>query len=91
MMKFYKGNLTGGTPGELPYPGYYWWEAGGMWGCLIDYWYYTNDATYNDVVEQGLLFQTGPDWDYMTPNQTMGMGNDDQGISSFLFPLDKTL
>ena len=56
-----------------------------MWGCLIDYWYYTNDATYNDVVEQGLLFQTGPDWDYMTPNQTMGMGNDDQGSVHFFF------
>jgi len=38
MMNYYTGNLTGGTPGMLPGP-YYWWEAGAMWGSLIDYWY----------------------------------------------------
>jgi len=40
MMNYYKGNLTGQTPGLLPGP-YYWWEAGAMWGSLIDYWYCT--------------------------------------------------
>lgn len=80
MMSIYKGNETGGTPGLLPFPGYYWWEAGGMFGCLIDYWFYTNDSTYNPQVMEALLFQTGPNLDYMPPNQTMGMGNDDQGI-----------
>ena len=43
-------------------------------------WYYTGDSTYNDVVTQGLLFQTGPDNDYLPQNQTNGMGNDDQGF-----------
>ncbi|KAE8446823.1 hypothetical protein EG329_011600 [Mollisiaceae sp. DMI_Dod_QoI] len=89
MMSYYKGNLSGQTPGLLPGPppnptitnaGYFWWEAGGMFGSLIDYWYYTGDSTYNDVVSQGLLFQTGPNDDYLPPNQTSGMGNDDQGF-----------
>ena len=51
-----------------------------MLGALIDYYYYTNDSTYNDVVIQGMLFQCGPDEDYMTPNQTKTEGNDDQGF-----------
>jgi len=79
MMTFYTGNHTGDVPGNLPQP-YYWWEAGAMFGTLIDYYYYTNDSTYNDVVTQAMLFQTGPDDDYMTPNQTKTEGNDDQGF-----------
>jgi len=46
MMSYYKGNLSGQTPGLLPGPpatpsiqnaGYFWWEAGAMFGSLIDY------------------------------------------------------
>ncbi len=33
-----------------------------------------------DVVSQALLFQTGPDADFMPPNQTKSEGNDDQGF-----------
>jgi mannan endo-1,6-alpha-mannosidase len=73
------GNQTGGIPGNLP-PPYYWWEAGAMFGAMIDYWYYTGDTTYNDVTSQALLFQVGPNRDYMTPNQTKTTGNDDQGF-----------
>lgn len=89
MMTYYKGNLSGQTPGILPGPpptptitneGYFWWEAGAMWGSLIDYWYYTGDATYNTVVSQGLLFQVGANQDYLPQNQSNGMGNDDQGF-----------
>lgn len=82
MMSYYNGNTTGQIPGLLPGP-YYWWEAGGMWGALIDYWYYTGDTTYNDVVTQALLFQIGPDNDFMPPNQTKAEGNDDQGFWGF--------
>jgi rhamnogalacturonyl hydrolase YesR len=57
---------------------YYWWEAGAMFGCLIDYWHYTGDSSYNAVVMQGLQFQVGPHQDFMPPNQTFDMGNDDQ-------------
>lgn len=79
LMSLYKGNETGQIPGNLPQP-YYWWEAGAMFGQMIDYWYYTGDATYNDEVTAGMLFQTGPDGDYMPPNQTKTEGNDDQGF-----------
>jgi mannan endo-1,6-alpha-mannosidase len=79
MMSYYTGNLTGGIPGNLPGP-YYWWEAGAMFGAMVDYYYYTGDTIYNDVTTQALLFQVGPDDDYMPPNQTKTEGNDDQGF-----------
>lgn len=41
-----------------------------MFGQMIEYWYYTGDTTYNDVITQGLLAQVGPNNDYMPPNQT---------------------
>ena len=34
MMKYYTGNTTGSV-GLLPKP-YYWWEAGAMWGGMVD-------------------------------------------------------
>jgi mannan endo-1,6-alpha-mannosidase len=84
MMTYYTGNISGPTniPGLLPPPpsGYYWWEAGAMWGTMIDYWYITGDESYNDVVYEALLFQTGPNADFMPPNQTKSLGNDDQGM-----------
>ncbi|KAK3388829.1 glycosyl hydrolase family 76-domain-containing protein [Sordaria brevicollis] len=79
MMSFYSGDQPGGIPGLLPQP-YYWWEAGALMGSLIDYWYYTGDSQWNDLIQQGLLFQAGPNSDYMPPNQTMTEGNDDQGF-----------
>lgn len=51
-----------------------------MFMTMVDYWRYTNDTTYNDVVEQALQFQVGPDNDYLPPNQTKNEGNDDQGF-----------
>ncbi|TVY38373.1 Mannan endo-1,6-alpha-mannosidase DCW1, partial [Lachnellula cervina] len=79
LMSFYTGNHTGDIPGTLP-PPYFWWEGGGMFMTMVDYWRYTNDTTYNDVVEQALQFQVGPDNDYLPPNQTKNEGNDDQGF-----------
>ncbi|ERS98179.1 hypothetical protein HMPREF1624_04960 [Sporothrix schenckii ATCC 58251] len=79
MLSFYDGNKPGGTPGLLPQP-YYWWEAGAMLGSLVDYWYYTGDTRYNELITDGLLFQVGPNNDYMPPNQTLTEGNDDQGF-----------
>ena len=79
MVQPYTGNTTGGIPGNLPAP-YYWWEAGAWCGVLIDYYYFTGDDTYNDIATQAMLFQVGPNNDYMPPNQTKAEGNDDQGF-----------
>lgn len=84
VMSYYHGNESGQTPGILPGPppagDYYWWEGGALWGAMIDYWHYTGDTTYNDVVTQAMLWQVGPNKDYMPPNVTASLGNDDQGF-----------
>lgn len=81
MMTYYTGNQTGSDELGTLNPGlYYWWEAGGMWGNMVDYWYYTGDTSYNDVVSAGLLSQTGPDDNYMPAAQQKDEGNDDQGF-----------
>ncbi|KAK0387452.1 hypothetical protein NLU13_5764 [Sarocladium strictum] len=84
MLQYYHGNVTGATPGILPGPppagDYYWWEAGAMWGTLIDYWFLTGDSTYNQEIMTAMQFQVGPNQDYMPPNQTASLGNDDQGF-----------
>lgn len=86
LMTQYKGNQSGEIPGILPGPptehkgDYYWWEGGAMMGTYIDYWHLTGDPSYNHVIEQGMLHQTGPNFDYMPPNHTASLGNDDQGF-----------
>ncbi|RFU77247.1 mannan endo-1,6-alpha-mannosidase [Trichoderma arundinaceum] len=84
LLQYYHGNETGQTPGILPGPppagDYYWWEGGAMWGTLIDYWYLTGDATYNDLIMQAIQWQTGPYDDFQPPNVTLSLGNDDQGF-----------
>ncbi|KAB8292960.1 hypothetical protein EYC80_007324 [Monilinia laxa] len=79
MMKYYTGNNTGDVAGNLPDP-YYWWEAGAMFGIMVDYWYYTGDTTYNAEVKEALLHQAGDSYDFMPLNQTKTEGNDDQGF-----------
>ncbi|EZF30230.1 hypothetical protein H109_02016 [Trichophyton interdigitale MR816] len=79
MMKYYTGHQPGDVPGNLPDP-YFWWEAGAMFGGLIDYWFYTGDSQFNDIVTQGMLWQVGPDSNFMPPNQTLTEGNDDQAF-----------
>ncbi|KAI5359676.1 putative glycoside hydrolase, family 76, six-hairpin glycosidase superfamily [Septoria linicola] len=75
----YKGNETGETPGLLPNP-YYWWESGLMFDSLLNYWSASGDTDLTDVITQGLLFQVGPDNNYMPPNQSKSLGNDDQSF-----------
>lgn len=48
----------------------YWWTAGAVWAGLLDYWQYTGDVQYIDLVQQALLAQAGPESDYMPLNQT---------------------
>lgn len=68
MMMYYKGNESGQTPGILPEP-YYWWEAGAMFGALIDYWRYTGDTTYNEIVSEAMLWQASSMRDFMPPTK----------------------
>jgi len=82
MMAWYAGNDTGGTPGILPGP-YYWWEAGGMFGHMIQYWYYTGDDYYNSIVSTAIQFQVGTSDDFLPANQTKDEGNDDQVFWAF--------
>jgi mannan endo-1,6-alpha-mannosidase len=51
-----------------------------MFGAMVEYWYYTGDTSYNDVVQQALLWQAGDNYDFMPENQTKTEGNDDQGF-----------
>ena len=77
MVQYYPGNKTGGIPGLLGDP-YYWWEAGAMFGALLDYWHYTGDDSYNKIASEAMLWQVGPEENYNPPNQSKAMGNDDQ-------------
>ncbi|CCF59955.1 hypothetical protein KAFR_0I01740 [Kazachstania africana CBS 2517] len=79
LMDYYTGNQYGKTVGMFSDP-YYWWEAGGAWGSMIDFWYYMDNNTYNDDIMAALLHQTGDDWDYIPLNQSTTEGNDDQAF-----------
>jgi mannan endo-1,6-alpha-mannosidase len=83
-MKYYTGNVTNtpSTIAVLPAP-YYWWEAGAMWGAMVDYYHYTGDPSYNEVTTQALLSQVGPSSDFMMPNHKGDEGNDDQAFWGF--------
>lgn len=79
-LTYYTGN-TSSNPldlGDLNEP-YYWWVAGALWGTLIDYWHYTKDPSYNDVVIEALLAPAniGPNYDFMPPEHAGEEGNDD--------------
>jgi 3-methylcrotonyl-CoA carboxylase beta subunit len=75
-------HVLGGYPGIL-YPPYYWWQAGAMFGTLLDYWHYTGDDQYNEVVREGLIHQFGEHFDLMPSNQSKNEGNDDQVFWAF--------
>ena len=76
-MSYFEGDEYG--VGLLPDP-YYWFESGLVWAGMIDYWAYTGDDQYNDLVQAALIAQAASDHDYMPPNQTKSEGNDDQGL-----------
>ncbi|KAF8848229.1 mannan endo-1,6-alpha-mannosidase [Acephala macrosclerotiorum] len=79
MVSFYSGNEAGNSPGVLPAP-YYWWEGGALFDTMIQYWHLTGDSQYNSLVSEALVFQQGPNSDFMPPNQTKSEGNDDQAV-----------
>ncbi|EEQ91658.1 hypothetical protein RJZ56_005408 [Blastomyces dermatitidis] len=79
MVSYYTGWRPGDVPGNLPDP-YYWWQAGAMFGGLVDYWYYTDDDQFNDITMQAILHQVGRNKDFQPANQSQTSGNDDQGF-----------
>ncbi|KAF2667809.1 mannan endo-1,6-alpha-mannosidase DCW1-like protein [Microthyrium microscopicum] len=86
MMKYYSNNASD-TPvdlkGLLPYPPYYWWESGAMWGAMVDYHAYTGDISYLTATINGLISQVGPNNDYIVPAHNFDEGNDDQAFWGF--------
>lgn len=78
IFSIYDGKGSSGIPGLFPENEYYWYESGMAFDSLVNYWSLTGDDTYNDRVSEALLFQVGPDYNYMPPNQSTSLGNDDQ-------------
>lgn len=82
LMSWYHNNQSSTAEtavGTFPQP-LYWWEAGAVWGGMIDYFAYTNDSSYNPTVTQALQAQVGPDDNYMPPAYFTSLGNDDQSF-----------
>ncbi|CAK9440374.1 uncharacterized protein LODBEIA_P44740 [Lodderomyces beijingensis] len=79
LLSYYEGSKYGGTIGEFTWP-YYWWEAGGAWGSLIDYTYFFENDTYVPLIKEAMLYQVGKDNNYIPLNQSTTEGNDDQGF-----------
>lgn len=98
-LDYYDGYKYGGTIGMFTSP-YYWWEAGGAWGTLIEYAYFMQNDSLVPLIREALEYQTGDDNNYMPLNQTTTEGNDDQGFwgiavmgaaeRNFLNPTDKS-
>ncbi|KAM0285945.1 hypothetical protein ACHAQH_001132, partial [Verticillium albo-atrum] len=88
-MSYYNGNVSGlpevkKAACDLPDP-YYWWQAGALWGAMLDYYHFTGDSSYNDVVIQALTapVNTGSRHDYNPPEHFDELGNDDLGFWGF--------
>ena len=45
----------------------------GLLATMVDYWHYTGDATYNDVVAHGLLSQASPTDEFITTAHHFGL------------------
>ncbi|KAK6465145.1 defective cell wall [Scheffersomyces coipomensis] len=78
-LDYYDGTKPGGTIGMFTSP-YYWWEAGGAWGSLIDYGHFMQNDSLVPLIKQALLYQTGSGNNYIPLNQSTTEGNDDQGF-----------
>lgn len=79
LLDYYEGTKYGGTVGMFSWP-YYWWEAGGAMGSLLDYTYYMEDESLVPLVKEALMYQVGDQYNYIPLNQSTTEGNDDQGF-----------
>jgi len=67
-----------GVPGLFGDP-YYWWEAGAVFGGLIEYAHLTGDDQYNELIGMAMGHQMG-EYNFMPMNQSKNLGNDDQSF-----------
>ncbi|GAP87593.1 putative glycoside hydrolase family 76 protein [Rosellinia necatrix] len=80
LMSFYTGEIPGILPGPPPDGDYYWWTGGALWAAMLDYRSRTGDTQYDAKISEALLWQRGPNNDFLSPNWTASVGNDDQAI-----------
>lgn len=83
LQSLYNGNQSDGVLGKFPYPPIYWWESGGAWGGMMQYWHYTGDQSYANVTYEALVSQVGPQYDWVVPSEDFDEGNDDQAFWVF--------
>ena len=68
MMTYWTGNQTNPSSSfGLANPPYWFWEAGGLWGAMIDYWHLTGDTSYLDVMIEAIYAQASPTMDFKMP------------------------
>lgn len=79
ILDYYPISRPGWVPGMFQSP-YYWWEAGAVFGVMIDWQYLTEQDDYTDLIKLALTHQAGPGGNYMPSNQSTTEGNDDQGF-----------
>ncbi|KAI1345890.1 glycosyl hydrolase family 76-domain-containing protein [Xylaria sp. FL0043] len=80
LMSFYKGEIPGLLPGPPPDGDYPPWTGGALWASMLDYRSRTGDTQYDEKISEGLLWQRGPNDDFLAPNWTASEGNDDQAL-----------
>ncbi|CAI8493533.1 unnamed protein product [Hanseniaspora opuntiae] len=73
VLDYYSGD------GEFQSP-YYWWEGGLAFGLMIENAFLCQNTTFNSLLQNALMQQSGDNWDFMPESQTMVEGNDDQGV-----------
>ncbi|KAF2111056.1 putative glycosyl hydrolase [Lophiotrema nucula] len=79
IVTFYNSRLEGQAVGIFDDP-YFFWEDGAAWNALIEYSSLTGDKQYNKIVAAALNAQSSDDLNFMPPNQTKTLGNDDQAV-----------
>jgi mannan endo-1,6-alpha-mannosidase len=50
----------------------------------MEYWHYTGDTTYNDLLQEAIIAQLGPKQDFVVPDEWFDTGSDDQAFWVFV-------
>lgn len=82
IMDYYLGIRYGGNVGMFQQP-YYWWEAGLVFGGMIDTWKICDNDTYEEIIQAAINHQRGDNNDFMAANQSDVEANDDQVFWGF--------